>query len=228
MKKQLSNADRWSWSGYGAVALYALCGLALILWPNMAIDILGYALAAALCLVGVYHIISYFREDMMDSIMSFRFATGLAAIAIGIVLFCNPSALAQVYTFIFAAALVLGGLIKVQMALDMHRMKAPRWWCVLLGAAASIVLGVLIFANITSVQATLVLLIGIFMLVEAAIDLLTLIMLHRRIKLAFKPIVQAVQAAAAIQPDPVPPVETVTPQPIPVQEETKSSPTDAE
>lgn len=218
MKKPMSRTTRWKWSGYVAVLLYALCGLALLLMPDLAADILGYALAAALCLIGLYNIIAYFRGDMMQSIMGFSFSSGLAALAIGVALLFMPRLLASLYVFVFGATLVVGGFAKVQMALDMGRMKARFWWCMLLAAAVSLVLGVVIMAQPRDATNAIVMFVGIAMLAEAIIDLLSLIMLHRRIRATNKltnAALQAAQASVTVQPEPVPPVEVVAPIPEP-------------
>ncbi len=176
---------RWNVTGISAILFYAVCGLLLLIWPNLALDIANYALAAVLCAVGVVLVISYLRGSAFEGAIGFNLAMGLVLILIGILLCVNNDVLKGLLPFLWGLAMLAGGFGKVQMAFDLKRMTDLRWWILLLGAAVSFVLGAISVTKPEFIAAVAVRFRGISLLVEAALDLCALIALKRRIKTAF-------------------------------------------
>ena len=87
------NSSYWT-----AILFYLICGLLLLLMPNLALSIANVALAILLCAVGVRSIVSYLRGSILDGVRTLTgnivtemgYSTGLhreALIATGVVLF---------------------------------------------------------------------------------------------------------------------------------------------
>lgn len=157
-------------SAWAAVAFYSVCGLLLLLWPTLALDIANYALAIGLCAVGVVLIVRYIRMSALDAVMGVSLALGLVAILLGAVLLLDPKILVAVLPFLWGLTLLIGGFGKVQVAFDLKRIGAKRWWLSLLVAALSFVLGVLAVTKPAFIASVFTQFIGIALLAEAVLD----------------------------------------------------------
>ena len=162
------------WSRHGstwaAVAFYAICGLLLVIWPDLAPTIANNAVAIGLCAVGAFMVISYIRMSAFDAIKGMSLSLGLVALLLGILLLINPSVLQFALPFIWGMTLLVGGFGKVQIGFDLKRIGDPKWWAVLIGAALSFALGIVAVCNPTSVMQISMQFIGIALLFEAALD----------------------------------------------------------
>ena len=64
---------------HGLVSNYLLCSMRavlLLLWPNLALMIANYALAAVLCIVGIVMVTGYIRGEAMEGIMGLQAGKG--------------------------------------------------------------------------------------------------------------------------------------------------------
>ena len=57
-------------SYFTAILFYFVCGLLLLLLPNLALSIANFALAAILCVIGVRCIVSYIRGSVLEGVLS--------------------------------------------------------------------------------------------------------------------------------------------------------------
>ncbi len=165
-----------------AILFYFVCGLLLLLLPNLALGIANAALAIILCVIGLRCIFCYIRGSVLDSIMGVQLAVGLVAICVGMLLLFNPMFLAEALPFLWGLALLVGGFGKVQMAADLNRIGDKRWWIALLGALLSFVLGAMAIAQPAFIASVLTQFVGISLLVEAVLDLISFLTINKKIK----------------------------------------------
>ena len=164
------NSSYWT-----AILFYLICGLLLLLMPNLALSIANVALAILLCAVGVRSIVSYLRGSILDGVMGLQLAAGLVALF-------NPLFLAELLPFVWGVALLVGGFGKVQMAADLKRIGDRFWWYALIAALLSFVLGALAITRPVFIAAVLTQFVGASLLVEGVLDLVSFLTLNKRIK----------------------------------------------
>ena len=165
-----------------AIAFYALCGLLLLLWPDLALGIANYALAAVLLAVGGYLIVSYVRGSVIQGVLGLRLTIGLAFVFVGVLLLFSPSLLQAVLPFMWGLSLLAGGFGKVQMSADLKRIGAERWWVTLAGALISFVLGAIAVFRPTFVAEMFIQFIGVSLLVEGALDMGAMLTINKKIR----------------------------------------------
>ena len=165
----------WSLTGVSlaAIIFYAVCGLLLLLLPSEALAIANYAIAALLLVMGVVCIIGYFRGSVIIGQFGFLLAVGMVLVTLAVVMFCYV---------IWGVSLLIGGFGKIQFAADLRRFGDRRWWTLLLGALLSFALGILCLANPIYIAQTIFVFIGICLLAEAMLDLVTLLMVRRHLR----------------------------------------------
>ena len=109
-------------------------------------------------------------------------ALGLVLLLAGILLICSPEDMREVFPKIWGLSLIFGGFLKIQYAFDEKSVKVKKWWIMLIFAAVSLAIGILALLNKTVFGESQHLVIGIFMLSEAALDLITYFLLSRGMK----------------------------------------------
>ena len=120
-------------------------GVLFVLKPGTSGTWICYIVGAALCVSGVVRFITYFLGDFRKSFGSFDLVWGAALLLCGVYILVRPSLLYGLLTTAFAIFLVVDGVLKLQYAIDLYRMKAKGWWFVL---AVALVMGVLGWSSI--------------------------------------------------------------------------------
>lgn len=157
-----------------------ISGLLLILTPDKAIQVTTYVIGLLLCILGAWYAVSFLRTPVMDRLGSNRFAVGLIVFFAGAMLFIFPGELKLLLPRIWGLALLCGAFLKVQYALDQKAVHREKWWIMLIFAAVSLIIGVLVLLVFQG--AANYLLIGIFLLFESAFDLFVWFTLRKALK----------------------------------------------
>lgn len=131
-----------------------------------------------LMVIGFISIIKYFKVDIKEAIIGQYLMKGLVLILAGA--FCTLKsywfiATFPVLTIIYGVVVLIIGLSKIQMTVDMIRGKSKKWFLAIISAVLSIVCGVVILNNPFTSTTVLWMFTGISLIVEAVIDLVTLI-----------------------------------------------------
>ena len=192
------------------VSFYAVIGLLLLLLNDWVTNVAAWAVAAGLILFGGWFLLRYIRFDIRKRLAGADMAMGLVLLLAGILLICSPSDMREVFPKIWGLSLIFGGFLKIQYAFDEKSVKVQRWWIMLIFSAVSLAIGILALLNKSVFGDNQHTVIGIFMVGEAILDLVTYFLLSRGMKL-HSPAVASVPAAAS---DPVP-VSAPVPQPEP-------------
>lgn len=176
--RDFSRNSAW-WTG---IAFYFVCGLLLLLWPGFALNIANFALAAVLCAMGVKCMVTYLRGSVLDAVLGIDLAVGLVLTCVGVLLLFKPQFLSELLPFLWGLALLAGGFGKVQFGVDLKRISSTRWWLPLIGAAFSFVLGVLAITQPAFIAAVFVQFVGISLIVESVLDLISYLLITKKIK----------------------------------------------
>lgn len=137
------------------------------------------AAGIVLLIIGLINVIKYFRADIGEAVMGQYLAKGLIALLAGG--FCTLRAHWFIATFpaltiIYGVAVLIAGLGKVQVTCDMIRCKNKKWVVGFISALLSIVCAAVILKNPFATATVLWMFTGITLIVEAVIDVITLIL----------------------------------------------------
>ena len=135
------------------------------------------ALGIPLALQGIGSIVSYFRQKPQAASEDNMLAKGLLMACCGLFCMFRSSwfiAAFPVLTMFYGVMTLVSAFGKLQWTADMLRLKQKYWFVALISAALSLVLAVLIITNPFSSTAALWVFIGVSMIVEAVVDVVTL------------------------------------------------------
>ena len=164
------------------VLFYAAVGLLLILLNDFVTNVAAWALAVGLVLVGGWLLLRYLHSDTEKRLAGADMAIGLILLLAGILLIASPTDMKEVFPKIWGLSLIFGGFLKIQYAFDEKSVKVTKWWIMLIFAAVSLVIGILALLNRTVFGENQHLIIGIFMLGEAVLDLVTYFLISHGMK----------------------------------------------
>ena len=126
-----------------------LLGVAFFLKPYEVSIYLGYGAGGILGLVGIIYILIYFIRKPVSGVYRSEFVIGLVALLAGVYvalsgLITSSGGIGYIMIIrIIGVMIVADGLLKLQYAVDLGRMKFKTWWVALIFAVLSIAVGVL-------------------------------------------------------------------------------------
>ena len=162
-----------------------MCVIEALLGILLLVDPLGFtagiiiAVGIALMVGGIFNVIRYFRTTPEEAVVGQLLMRGLVSLLAGGFCVFHP----QWFTITFPVIAVLYGIIvlisglsKVQIAVDMLRFKNSKWWWGAISAAVSIICALVIIKNPFSSTVVLWWFAGLSLIAEAVFDVVTLIM----------------------------------------------------
>lgn len=163
---------------------FIMCIAELIVGILLLINPVGFtrgiivALGIPLALQGIGSIVSYIRENPQAASESNLLAKGLLMTCGGLFCMFRSSwfiAAFPVLTMLYGVMTLVNAFGKLQWTADLLRLKHKYWFIALISAVLSLALAILIMTNPFSSTAALWVFIGISMIVEAVVDVVTLI-----------------------------------------------------
>ncbi len=153
----------------------------VLLLVNPAGLTVGIIIAAGIALMvhGLLNVTRYFRSNSEEAAVSQLLMRGLISLLAGAFCTFNPQWFIitfPVITILYGVAVLIGGLGKVQIAVDMLRLKNVKWWWGAISAAISIICALVIINNPFSSTVALWWFTGISLISEAVFDVITLVM----------------------------------------------------
>ena len=155
-----------------------LVGILLLIDPAGFTGAIITLLGILLVIKGALNIIGYFRESQRVAAEGHLLTSGLLFASAG--LFCVIRSdwffrAFPILTMFYGILILLSAFQKIQWTVDLRRMGVSRWYIALISAVCSLVLAVIVLTNLVATTAAMWMLIGIALIVEAALDILALL-----------------------------------------------------
>ncbi len=147
-------------------------GVILAVWSKASLDFMARALAVLLIVIGAVFIISYFVKKERTFIISGGLAAGIIVAAIGGWIFVNPGTFTDFIPKLFGIFILVSGLGNLWQTISLIRYKSRAWWFSLIIAIGTIAIGGYLLFNPTSAKEIAVTLIGAFLIIDGATNLI--------------------------------------------------------
>ncbi len=156
-------------SGIGLAVVEIVVGLFLLISPDALTRAVVIIAGIALLLMGVISLIGYFRAEPVGSVLGYGMTKGLMEIAIGAFILIKTGWVVGVFDTVIALAILLLGVSKLGMSVDLMRLKDSGWKPTLLDAAVTLICAIIIVSVSASDMIWMV--IGISLIVQAVLDI---------------------------------------------------------
>jgi len=152
-------------------------GLALIIFPQMGLNIVCYTVGALAILFGVAKIVGYFSKDLFRLAFQFDLSLGILSVLMGILVICfaNADTWYVALPYIFGVYAIIDGIAKLQTAIDAKRFGLRNWWGLVLLAILTSVAGVLSIMYDMIARDAILIWLGILLLCDGIENLCTVI-----------------------------------------------------
>ena len=151
--------------------LFCVLGVVLLFTPGVSALWIGRLLGIGLILFGAIKLVGYFSRDLFRLAFQYDLAFGLLLMVLGIVTLSHPGDALSFLCVMFGIPVLADGLFKIQIAMDSRQFCIRNWWLVLVLAALTCVVGVvLVFRPMTGVRA-LTALMGLSLLCDGVLNL---------------------------------------------------------
>ncbi len=163
----------------------AIIGILLLVNPiGFTVGIIT-VFGVALMVGGLLNVIRYFRNSPEEAAVGQFLMQGFVSLMAGSFCTFYPQwfiAAFPVIVILYGIAVLIGGFFKIQMTVDMLRLKVSKWWWGAISAGISTICAIIIISNPFSSTVALWWFTGISLIVEAIFDVVTLIVKLRNDK----------------------------------------------
>ena len=121
-----------------SIIVSALCGLALLIFPEASIRYISLAFGGALLIMGAVGVVQYFRKTAGPVALS----AGLISMVCGVIVCAKYQSILTLVEFLFGASIFCGGIIGLVIALRREMRLLPGWGVNLALTMVSIIFGI--------------------------------------------------------------------------------------
>lgn len=155
-----------------------IVGILLLIEPVSFTSSIIMIAGIALIILGIVEIVKYFRADAKEASLGQTLVKGLIAILAGG--FCAFKtewfiATFPVLTIIYGVVILVTGIGKIQLAVDMARQKNKKWFLAAINAVVSIICAIVILRSPFTSTVVLWVFTGASLIAEGVLDVITLI-----------------------------------------------------
>lgn len=153
--------------------LYLALGIFLLMVPGTALNVVCYALGAVVLACAAVQIVRYFAVERGVFQSQLTLISGLVCLSLGAFLIIRSDIVVRILPIVFGLFVIFDSLGRIQNALELRRCNYESWKGFLLLALLSIALGVVMILNPFGTMETLVMAIGVILIIEGALNLLS-------------------------------------------------------
>lgn len=161
------------WSFIITALVFIALGLLLILRPNLARELLAYAVGGALAVYGLFNILSFLFAK--DRTLSFELVIGVITAAVGIFILASPGTVLNIIQIVLGLAIIIDSLLGIKRAFTLRELGLGSWGAILSLSILTSILGILFVMHQDLFGSALMVVIGIVLLYQGVSDLITVI-----------------------------------------------------
>lgn len=155
-----------------SVLLFAL-GVLLIAIPDFSLGLLSKICGAVLAAFGIFKIIGYFSKDLYRLAFQYDLAFGILLISIGAVMILRTEGVIHFLCGVLGVYILADGLMKIQISIDAKRFGLRSWIWIMSAAILTCIAGLMMLFRPAESTRFLMIIIGISLLSEGILNLLT-------------------------------------------------------
>ncbi|MDO5703211.1 MAG: DUF308 domain-containing protein, partial [Lachnospiraceae bacterium] len=159
--------------------VYLVVGIALLLQPTRMSNLLGLMIGIVATVIGVYRLISYFRNQRLDSMLATDLFVGICLIVSGFLCIVFYDRVLEYAPVILAFLFAAGGIMKLQNAVNMQKLGYDLWWIAAILSLVSLGGAVLSIIRPDFVKNHFLAFVAVMFIYEAVSGIATLVMAEK-------------------------------------------------
>ena len=150
---------------------YIVIGMLLLIMPETSLLWICNIFGVVVLVTGIVCLIQYARIRGTGFTAPFMLVGGVITAGLGIFTLAKPQVVTSFLPIVFGIFIVVDGLSRIGTAIDLAKRKGQKWWLLLLFSIVSVALGVLLVLHPFDAAVSAVMLCGILLIVEGALNL---------------------------------------------------------
>lgn len=165
---------------------FIVIGLFLFFKAASTLEIISYILGGFIIALGIAAFIRYFKYKEEERTFRFDIVYGIISTLAGIILICNPHALAKIIPIILGIWITINSALKIQMAFSLKSYQNSMWTGTLIVGLITLLCGIILIFNPFEGAVVITKVIGIILILYAILDIVSSYMVNKTIKNAIK------------------------------------------
>ena len=150
---------------------YIVIGMLLLIMPETSLLWICNIFGVVVLVTGIVCLIQYARIRGTGFTAPFMLVGGVITAGLGIFTLAKPQVVTSFLPVVFGIFIVVDGLSRIGTAIDLAKRRGQKWWMLLLFSIVSVALGVLLVLHPFDAAVSVVMLCGILLIVEGALNL---------------------------------------------------------
>ena len=150
---------------------YIVIGMLLLIMPETSLLWICNIFGVVVLVTGIVCLIQYARIRGTGFTAPFMLVGGVITAGLGIFTLAKPQVVTSFLPVVFGIFIVVDGLSRIGTAIDLAKRKGQKWWLLLLFSIVSVALGVLLVLHPFDAAVSAVMLCGILLIAEGALNL---------------------------------------------------------
>lgn len=159
-----------------------IIGTLLLFKSNDTIIAISYILGSILFVLGIIAIINFFRESSLNAYNDLNIVYGIVTIILGVLIISDPTAIATFIPFVVGLSILISSSIKLAYSIELKNDNDEIWKSTLIMSAIGALCGVLILFNPFKTSVMVFKIIGIFIIIYALLDIISVIQIKKDFK----------------------------------------------
>lgn len=126
---------------------YVVLGLVLLIWPAISVKTFCYVFGIGMLIFGGTYLILYFTKDRLQGVMQSEMVMGVIGLATGAYILLKMDYVLEIIPFAMGIVALLGAMVKLQDALDLKKLKAEKWFLMMIWAMVLFIMGIVLIVN---------------------------------------------------------------------------------
>ena len=163
-------------------AILFILGLLLVISPETAKEVFADILGVAMIIFGIIKLIGYFSKDLFRLAFQYDLAFGILITILGVITIIKRGDIIEFLCIVLGIIILADGLFKIQMSMDAREFGIHKWWLILSFAIIAGIGGLLLVFMPAEGSLVLIRLIGIALMAEGVVNLVTVLTAVKIIK----------------------------------------------
>lgn len=187
--------------GYIVMSIvFCIIGVVFIFLPGPSMLALGRVLGSAMVVFGIVKLIGYFSKDLYRLAFQYDLQFGILMIVLGLAVLFKPESLINLMLIALGVAIVADALFRLRIALDAKRFGITAWWLIVVVAALTALVGVIVAFRPWESSKVLIVLLGAALFAQGLLNLVVAVITVKIIKNQYPDVIEIDEESEASSP----------------------------
>ena len=150
-------------------------GVAMLLWPESAMDVLGYAFGGVLVLSGILQVAAYLMGEKTGFLYKLQLIAGVIVTVVGVWVLLSPGKVLTLTVIVMGIVLLYHGVMDIKYGFDIRRCQGRNWGLAVIFGLVTCGVGVLVLVNPFATAQVLLIITGIGFIFDGLSDIFTVV-----------------------------------------------------